>query len=184
MAYSFFGKVGVNDDASYLTEREIQNSKVSNYATTNFRTGGSHFKSTQSVAYTQPGLIVHGGPGVVGVKGYNVDSDTSLRVKAKQTRDPCPVSLQTRPYVTVPYLGRGHTRPGEESLVQQGVHVSSRKTVTGLSEKTHLEHSQTPLIPSVASKITNPENLVEGVASSGWIRGGIPSREFFRNHGK
>jgi hypothetical protein len=37
-----------------------------------------------------------------------------------------------------------------------------------------------PLIPSIAATITNPSNLIEGVAANGWIRGGIPSRELER----
>lgn len=37
-----------------------------------------------------------------------------------------------------------------------------------------------PLIPSIASTVTNPSNLIEGVAANGWVRGGIPSREMSR----
>ena len=38
-------------------------------------------------------------------------------------------------------------------------------------------YSNYPLIPSIANSVTNPANLVEGVADEGWIRGGLPSRE-------
>ena len=34
------------------------------------------------------------------------------------------------------------------------------------------------MIPEVATKVQNPNNLIEGVASNGWIRGGLPSREY------
>ena len=37
--------------------------------------------------------------------------------------------------------------------------------------------SQTPMIPSLKASISNPSNLLEGVAADGWIRGGVPSRE-------
>ena len=40
-----------------------------------------------------------------------------------------------------------------------------------------MEYSNYPLIPSIQNTITNPANLVEGVAADGWIRGGVPSRE-------
>ncbi len=40
------------------------------------------------------------------------------------------------------------------------------------------------MIPSVADTISNPANLVEGVASRGWIRGGLPSRELVRDEKK
>jgi len=37
------------------------------------------------------------------------------------------------------------------------------------------------LIPSVQERITNPAYCVEGAASEGWIRGGVPSRELTRD---
>ena len=37
------------------------------------------------------------------------------------------------------------------------------------------------MIPSLEATITNPANLVEGVAAEGWIRGGLPSRELIRD---
>ena len=44
-----------------------------------------------------------------------------------------------------------------------------------------MKYSNTPLLPSVKDRLTNPAYSVEGVASSGWIRGGIPSRELTRD---
>lgn len=37
------------------------------------------------------------------------------------------------------------------------------------------------MIPSLARSIQNPKNLIPEVAADGWIRGGIPSREFIRD---
>jgi len=44
-----------------------------------------------------------------------------------------------------------------------------------------MAHQNTPMIPSLQATITNPSNLVEGVAAKGWIRGGLPSRELTRD---
>ena len=47
-----------------------------------------------------------------------------------------------------------------------------------------MKYSNTPMIPSVKERMTNPAYSVEGVASEGWIRGGIPSRELTRDRNK
>ena len=48
-------------------------------------------------------------------------------------------------------------------------------------EKSFEHHTTTPLVPTLATTIQNPANLVEGIAADGWIRGGLPSRELTRN---
>ena len=45
----------------------------------------------------------------------------------------------------------------------------------------HLNYRHTPMIPSLKATVTNPANLVEGVAAEGWIRGGLPSRELAKD---
>ena len=36
----------------------------------------------------------------------------------------------------------------------------------------------------IASTVTNPANLVEGVAQDGWVRGGAPTRDMFYGNGQ
>jgi hypothetical protein len=50
-----------------------------------------------------------------------------------------------------------------------------------LSEKSYIKYHQTPLLPAVQERINNPANQIENVASDGWIRGGVPSRELTRD---
>ena len=50
-----------------------------------------------------------------------------------------------------------------------------------MSEKSYANYHSTPLIPAIKDTVTNPANLVEGVASEGWVRGGVPSRELTRD---
>ena len=56
----------------------------------------------------------------------------------------------------------------------------NRKSVNPSSEVCFMSYSQTPLVPTLKSTISNPVNLVEGVADKDWVRGGIPSREYVR----
>jgi hypothetical protein len=90
--------------------------------------------------------------------------------------------LFQRPFATVPYLGRGAVNPIMESQIQQGESLTNKRSVNNLSEKSYIRYSQTPLLQSVKDKINNPANCVEGVASEGWIRGGVPSRELTRDN--
>jgi hypothetical protein len=68
-----------------------------------------------------------------------------------------------------------------ESQMLQGDLNTNKKTVNKLSEKSYIKYSNTPLIPDVKKNIQNPANYVEGMASEGWIRGGVPSRELTRD---
>jgi hypothetical protein len=50
-----------------------------------------------------------------------------------------------------------------------------------LSEKSYATYHSTPLLPAIKEQLMNPANCVEGVASEGWVRGGVPSRELTRD---
>jgi len=103
-----------------------------------------------------------------------------MKIGTIQTNPKARISLYERPFVTVPYLGRGPSRPIEESKLQQGDFVTNKKSCNTISE---LEYTNqyTPMIPTLKATVSNPNNLVEGVAAKGWIRGGLPSRELVRD---
>jgi hypothetical protein len=68
-----------------------------------------------------------------------------------------------------------------EAQIQQGETNINKRSVNNLSEKSYIKYHQTPLLPAIHDKVNNPANSVEGVASKGWVRGGIPSRELTRD---
>ena len=53
-----------------------------------------------------------------------------------------------------------------------------------MSEVSYMPLTNYPLLPTIQETITNPTYLVEGVASNGWVRGGIPSREMSKEYVK
>ena len=81
----------------------------------------------------------------------------------------------------MPFLGRGSVDPILEAQIQQGEMITNRRSVTKLTEKSYMKYSTTPMLPSVKERMTNPAYCVEGVASEGWVRGGVPSRELTRD---
>jgi hypothetical protein len=113
--------------------------------------------------------------------GSNIDDSSKLLIGGIQTHPRSRIDLFGRPFATVPYLGRGSVDPLLEAQIQQGETITSKRTVTRLTEKSHLKYHTTPLIPEVKQNIQNPSLMIESVASDGWIRGGLASRELTRD---
>lgn len=179
-SYTFDNNSRIGLDSCNKTQTDLQNTQFANYMLQNYYTGDCTMKSTVNLATTQPGIMYSGGFGS-DFCGSNIDASSNLLIGTVQSRPKCPIDLFQRPFATVPYLGRGSVNPVIESQIQQGDMVTNKKSVTGLSEKSYIKYSHTPLLSTVYDRLTNPANSVEGVAQSGWIRGGVPSRDLSRD---
>jgi hypothetical protein len=167
-----------NDDC-YLTERERQNQGFGDYSLVNYFSGDCALRKPIDVATRQPAMFLNGITNV-GIGGCAVDTDSKIRLGQVQNNPKSRISLLSRPFVTVPYLGKGTHKPVAESRLQQGDSIRNRKSCNGLSEQSFIKYTYTPMLPSLERNIQNPVNIVEGVADEGWIRGGLPSRELVR----
>jgi hypothetical protein len=134
----------------------------------------------KKLATTQPGINYSGGFGL-GAGGCNVDESSKLLIGSIQTNPKARIDLFGRPFATVPFLGRGSVDPILEAQIQQGESITNKRSVTKLTEKSYLKYHTTPLIPEVKQNIQNPSQMIEGLASEGWVRGGVPSRELTRD---
>jgi hypothetical protein len=132
------------------------------------------------LATQQPGVMYNGGY-QVGAAGCNINDSSKLQIGTIQTHPKCRIDLFHRPFATVPYLGRGAVNPIMESQIQQGEQLVNKKSINNLSEKSYIKYHQTPLLPAVQQRINNPAHQIESVASDGWVRGGVPSRELTRD---
>jgi hypothetical protein len=137
-------------------------------------------KNPIALATSQPGIMYNGGYNS-GAGGCNIDDSSRLLIGTIQTHPKASIDLFHRPFATVPFLGRGSVNPVMESQIQQGEAITNKRSVTRLTEKSHLKYHTTPLIPEVKQNIQNPTLMIEQVASDGWIRGGVPSRELTRD---
>jgi hypothetical protein len=77
-------------------------------------------------------------------------------------------------------MGRGRGNQELESKLQQSEFVRTGRECGTVSE-TFLSGQFTPLIPHLEANVQNPKNLVSEAAADGWIRGGIPSRQYVRD---
>jgi len=167
-------------DPCCKSQTDIQNVEFANYMLQNYFSSDCSMKNPKALATSQPGIFYNGGYGS-GAGGCNIDDSSNLLIGSIQTHPRCHIDLFQRPFATVPYLGRGSVNPVVESQILQGEQNVNKKSVSNLSEKSYVNYHSTPLLPAIKEQINNPANCVEGVASEGWIRGGVPSRELTRD---
>ena len=177
--YTFDNTSRIGDDGCGLSQRNLQNVRSGNYLLTNFFEQECGMKKPIEFATSQPNVF-YSGSQQVGIGGCNIDENSELRDGAGLTHEKCKLSLNERPYMTIPYLGRGEGNPVVESQLQQGEQAMNRKTVINTTEKSYTALDSYPLVPSLQATVSNPANLVQEVASDGWVRGGIPSRELYQ----
>lgn len=178
--YTFDNLTRLGNDNCCVDQKTIQNSEYANYMLQNYFVTDCTMSKPISLATTQPGIMYNGGSGS-GAGGCNIDESSKLTIGTIQTHPKCRIDLFQRPFATVPFLGRGSVNPIVESQIQQGDMIVNKRSINNLGEKSYIKYHQTPLLPSVQAKLNNPANYVEGVASQGWIRGGVPSRELARD---
>jgi hypothetical protein len=175
--FAFENSSRIGYDDCDLSQQQLQNVENSNYMMATFKPRSN--VDMVSFATSQPN-VNFSGSNRIGISGDNIEVDSELTIR-DLTSGKCRINLLERPYLTVPFLGRGKGNPMLESQLQQGDTSSNRKTVTNLSEFAVSDYTNTPLIPSVRNTVTNPANLIESEADDGWTRGGLPSREIYRD---
>ena len=130
------------------------------------------------IEYDNPTLLGREG---FGLNNAEVDDDSKLRNESIQAgRQRCPVHVQARPFATVPYMGNGRGNPDIESSLIYSEFARVERPCGTVTE-TFFANQFVPLVPHLAEHIQNPKNLVPEAAADGWIRGGIPSRQFVRD---
>mgnify|MGYP006091232265 CR=1 FL=1 len=176
--YKFYGQSRIGDDRCGISQKNIQNSEAASYILDNFRPACPMSKAID-FATSQPN-VNYSGSHQVGINGCNIDSNSDLSI-TKLTRETCKLSLNQRPYLTVPFLGRGKLNPMLESELLQCDLANNRKSANPSSEINHMNYRVTPMIPSLRETITDPRHICEDSAASGWIRGGVASRDMTRD---
>ena len=179
-SYTFDNMSRIGLDPCCIDQTTIQNMSHANYMLQNYFVTDCSMKKPIELATSQPGIFYNGGNSVA-AGGCNINDSSNLQIGTIQTNPKARIDLFQRPFATVPFLGRGAVNPIIESQILQGESLVNKRSINQLSEKSYIKYSQTPLLPSIKESMSNPVNYVESVASSGWIRGGVPSRELTRD---
>jgi hypothetical protein len=77
-------------------------------------------------------------------------------------------------------MGTGRGNADVESMLIHSEQVRQGKECGTVTEQA-FDGVFEPLIKPVRENIQKPEHLVTEVAAKGWIRGGIPSRQYLRD---
>ena len=173
--YTFenMGRIGL--DATDNTQRTVANSKYSEYMLSGFNSGVG-LSSHVDFATQQPNIMFSGTARGTGLNGSVVDFDSLLMIKKEQTRALEKLQLFQRPFVTVPYLGRGSCNPDVESQLLHGEMITDRKSVATLADKTMSDYRTYASDDQMTARVNDPKNWVEEAALEGWVRGGVNSR--------
>lgn len=171
--YTFnnIGRIG-NDFTDY-SQSNIQNTTQANYMLSNFN---NNTEQHVQFALNQPTVNYNGINGGSSVGSSNIDVDSHLLIKKDQGRNFERIQLFERPFLTVPYLGRGSCDPVVESNLLQGDMISSKKSVSTISETTYIDYKNYPMMDEIKSTITNPKYIIQENALNGWTRGGVSSK--------
>lgn len=167
---------GVRSDAVDKSERSLQNTRFSNYMLSNFAADSMSHDSVLEFASSQPTLLMNGSSKGSGIDGEIIDVDSLLTVSQEQARALEKLQLQQRPFLTVPYLGRGSCDPSVESKLQQGEFVHDKKSVSTIMEKSFQNYSSLILDSDMENRVADSQYTVQESALEGWYRGGANTR--------
>lgn len=165
------------DDPCFVDVQTRQSVGPGNYQVTNLYDCDTLIHKTVNDATNLPVVFFKNGYDVgQGV----VDESTKLRIGLTKQYPRCPQQLFTRPYLTVPYAGRGPGNVILETQLQPGEDTSSKRSCNTLSGIT-IPNYFTPLIDHLEANVQNPIHIVPEYVDPGWIRGGSASRLIVRD---
>jgi len=185
--YIFNNLDRLDADPTDNSQLNLQNTRFTNYMLANYFSD-SVSDTHISFATAQKSVMMNSVGGGPGIASSAIDDDSRLLIKTQQERSLEKLQLMQRPFLTVPYLGRGSCDPALESQLQQGEVIADKKSVSTVMEKSFMGYTLYPTDSKMQEHVNNPSYTVEESALSGWVRGGVPTREiamdqsFSKNH--
>jgi hypothetical protein len=179
--YNFYHMGRIGADEVDNTQRTMMNTRYSNYVLTNnmYQTESD---SHVSFATSQPNVMFNALNGGSSFSGELVDVNSKLILHPTEGRYLEKISLVTRPFLTIPYLGRGSGDPVLENQLRLGESVYQKKSVGTIMNKSFMDHSMYPVDNKMNDRVTNPKYNVEEYALDGWTRGGVLTRELMTDY--
>ena len=173
--YSFFNMGRIGADAVDHTQRNIYNTRFANYTLSNF-VAENQSNAHVDFATAQPNVMFSGVSGT-GLYSAGVDVDSQLSLKKTSERSLEKLQLNERPFLTVPYLGKGSCNPVLETQLLQGEPSHDVKSVSTIMTKSFMDYSLYPTDSQMEEQVSNPAHTIQEAALDGWVRGGILTRE-------
>lgn len=173
----FFNNAGrIGADVTDQSQRNVYNTRFTNYTLSDYfsdKTTDSHVK----FATKQPAVMFSGTTHGSGLHSNVVDDESILKLKTEQDHAVEKLQLFQRPFLTVPYLGRGSCDPALESQLLQGEMISDKKSASTIMDKSFSQYALYPTDKKMEERVNNAAHNVEEAALDGWVRGGMSTRE-------
>ena len=169
--FNSMGRIGI--DVTDETAQNLYNTRFGNYTVANYFSESNNH-SEINFATQQPTLMINARNGV---SSNLIDNYSYIMNNTESERPLEKLSLNQRPFATVPYLGKGYGDPTLESQLLQGQMVGDRKSVATVSELSYMDYSTYPMMDDLRNRIGNPSYSIEESAMDGWVRGGSSARE-------
>ena len=182
MKVNFNDLTGLDDDECLQTEKTRQSIGPGDYKLSNYNYCDCDMSKIINNATDNPTITFKDG---FGISECNVNKSSELRIGKTKKYPRCPNQLFTRPYLTVPYMGRGSGNSFVESNLITGEDTSEKRQCNTLAGVT-IDNFFTPLVPNLKDNIQNPNNLIQEINTQKWVgnvhpRGGIPSRQIVKD---
>ncbi len=172
--YMFNNISRIGQDEHNFTQENILNNNMSSYLLTNLN--HTNEKGALDFLTNNPTMNLKS-THQVGPYGYNINENSKL-LNSKLTNVNNKITLQERSYKTVPYLGKGNVDVGLENSLRFGDTFKDKKSVCKLNEECFNDVKSYPLQNNIKKDMNKN---IEETAVKGWIRGGLPSREIYKN---
>jgi hypothetical protein len=172
---SFNQSSRLGSDVFYHTQDAIENRAYMSHTVNDLYTGQQISRDVQ-FATQQPGLMINGVTRGMGLGPSSIEQESNLLWKSEGQRPLEKLQLFPRPFLTVPYLGKGSCDPNIESQLMQGESVRGKKSISTVMEQNFLPLDQYPLEEGKRNDVSSAKNIQE-LAFDGWVRGGKTSRD-------
>jgi len=169
-------------DKCYKDIQMKQSSGPGLYYLRNFMSNKCNIPNVQEIAINRPGHSskqFRDGYGWTSKNGCNIKSDSKLRNAKNLTNLKVINQLDERPYLTVPYMGRGLGNKKIETRLVPGEDTYQNKPCNNLSGRDTTHFKMYPLLPIIKKNVQNKKHIIE--EENGWTRSGLPSRQMIRN---
>lgn len=178
--YTFYNMGRIGADAVDNTQRNIYNTRMTGYTLSNY------FSDSASDAHVKfatehPNLMYSGLNGGTSVNSALIDVDSLLLVKTQQDRSLEKLTLEQRPFLTVPYLGRGSCNTLLETQMLLGENTHGLKSSSTIMDKSFIDYALYPTDAYMEKVVKDTKYTVEESALSGWVRGGVASRDMMND---
>ena len=167
--YTFNNIARMSNDTVDNTEQNQQYIRYANHCLSGLYKENITAQELDFVS-SQPTMSINGLASGKGLIGNAIEMNNKMLKETEQQRAFHKLSLVQRPFLTVPYLGRGSVNPTLESQLQQGENVFEKKSISTIMEKSFLKYRMDPNLENTQ------QPTAENMALTGWGIGGVPTR--------